>query len=95
MTAAANTLMPKSHEILDALHEFSAALFFTFDNPRFWTCGCDVGPSRQFAAVLKREVEKSGEHHCGELDRHFVDPIKLLVNRDTIEDVLCSLADQL
>ena len=56
--------------------------------------GHQVGPLRQLAALVVGEVQQRGEHPRGQLDADRVDPVEGLPDRQRVEDLPHSFADE-
>ena len=94
MAVFTDTLLPQPHEIFDTFHQFGAALVFALNNTGFWTGSCHIRPAGQLAAIVKREIEQSGQHHGGQLNRYRIDPVKFFIDRHGVQQVLRALANE-
>src|SRR3954452_17893876 len=89
-----NALLPELPEILRALQQFALPLFFRRDQTgrTRYRCG-DIGPARQFAAVLPREVEQHREHLRRQFDGYVINPVEHVIPGQMIEALGRALAD--
>ena len=80
-------LVPEPGEVIQALHQLGlASLFGLADSAGHRQAGGDVRPSGQLAPFLEGEIKEGGQHLGRQLDGDLVDPVKLLADRQRIED---------
>ncbi len=85
--------VPQSLEIHRATDEFFAPRLVGFDDPGFRCRSCYIGPARQLAPLLPREIKQGCQRHRRQLDRNLIHPVEIFANREFIENLSRALAD--
>jgi len=88
-----DALLPQPFEIHRAFDELFAPCLIGFDDAGFRRGRCDIGPARELAPLLPREIEQGRKGHCGQFDRDLVNPVDILAYRQIIEDMARTFTD--